>query len=147
MVQLSSIHRLTIVQPSSPHLQIIPGISSRSHHISPHIFPKRENHINNDRWAHRQNGGVHKILTDFTGGNTHTGTDGGTYAECVPFNKTPEAIHIANLRKSVNSIWWRLGPGKICLHDFSYWKGGVYDAHWLVFKYLCPTIKSCLLPL
>jgi hypothetical protein len=56
--------------------QIIPGISFRGLHILPHISPKGQYHINNNRRADGKQGRIHKVLPDLAGGDTHPGADG-----------------------------------------------------------------------
>ncbi len=57
-------------------LQIIPGISLSRPDIFSDISPKSQHHINNNRRAHCQDGGIHKVLPDLAGCYTHPVTNG-----------------------------------------------------------------------
>ncbi len=79
------------------HSQIIPRIPFCRPNILPHISPESQYHIDNNRRAHRKDGGIHKILPDFTGRNSHPVANGRTNAKGIPLHKAFEFVHIANL--------------------------------------------------
>ncbi len=74
-------------------LQIIPRIPLGSPYIPAHIAPESQHHVNNNRRAHRQQRGVHKVLSYLAGRDTHPVADGRTNAKCVPLNKAFEFVH------------------------------------------------------
>jgi hypothetical protein len=78
---------------------MIPGISLCSPHIPAHISPKSQHHIEQYRRPHGQYRGIHEILPDLTGGNTHPLANSCTYPKGIPFHKAFELVHIANLEK------------------------------------------------
>jgi hypothetical protein len=80
-------------------LEVIPGIPLRRPDILPHISPESQYHIDDDRRAHRQDRGVHEILPDLAGSNTHPVANGCTNAKSIPFNKVFEFVHSTNIKK------------------------------------------------
>ena len=83
-------------------LQVIPGISFRSPDIAAHISPECKHHINDNRRAHGQHGGIHKVLPDPAGGDTQAVANGRTNTKGVPLDKVFESVHkakIENLNK------------------------------------------------
>jgi hypothetical protein len=70
-VRQSSNSHLTIHQS----LQIIPRIPFSRPDILSHISPESQHHVNNNWGAHCKDGGIHKILPDFTRSNAHPVAD------------------------------------------------------------------------
>jgi hypothetical protein len=79
--------------------QVIPRIPLRRPDILPHISPKSQYHVDDDRGAHRQDRGVHEILPDLAGGYTHTVANGCANAKSIPFNKVFKFVHSTKIKK------------------------------------------------
>ncbi len=58
------------------YLQVIPGISFCGTHILPHIAPKSQHHVYNNRGTHCKDGSVHKKLADAACSNSHPVANG-----------------------------------------------------------------------
>jgi hypothetical protein len=84
-------------------LKIVPGISFSRPDILPDISPESKYQIQNNGRAHRQEGGIHKIHPDLTGGNAHAVADSRTNSECVPFHKVFEFVHTPKLENPSNT--------------------------------------------
>ena len=80
------------------HSQIIPRISFRCPDILPHISPESQYHVNDNRGAHRKNGGIHKILPDLARRYSHPVANGRTNTKGIPFYKTFQLVHPSNLQ-------------------------------------------------
>ena len=81
-------------------LEIIPGIPAGGADIFAHISPESKHHVNDDWRAHGEDGGIHKILAYFTGGNPHPVANCGAYAKSVPFHEVLQAVHTSKLLKT-----------------------------------------------
>lgn len=78
-------------------LQVIPGIAAGGHYVFPDIPEKSQDHVDNDRGAHGQYGGVHKVLPDPAGGDTQSVAYGRTNTKGVPLDKVFESVHKAKI--------------------------------------------------
>jgi len=80
-------------------LQVIPGIAAGGHYVFPDIPEKSKHHINDNRGAHGQHGGIHKVLPDPAGGDTQAVANGRTNTKGVPLNNVFESVHSSKIEK------------------------------------------------
>jgi hypothetical protein len=76
---------------------MIPRISLGSPYIATHISPKSQHHIEYNGRAHRKDRGIHEILPDFTGCNSHAVANSRTNAKGIPLHKAFEFVHTSNI--------------------------------------------------
>jgi hypothetical protein len=104
------------------YLEVIPRIPFRSPDIFPHISPKSQDHVKDDRGTHRQDGSIHKILPDLAGSDPHAVTDGRTNTEGIPFYEAFKSVHtskVENCPKTSNKALFT-ASFFVILRQFSY---------------------------
>ena len=76
-------------------------------HVTFHIHPKGQDHVNNNGRTQGKQGDIHKPHADATGGDTHPVAYSGKHPKGFPFNKIFETVHgckIIFFRKRVKPI-------------------------------------------